>query len=140
MDSVRQVFPIPVVSQTAVPVDESVELHDIGVLVGITGDYYGNMILKGDRATFGKLGESMYGMPLEGEMLHSFAGELANMIAGCTSTIVCGKGRQVDITPPTVMVGKLSLFGNCRGIAVPIDLENVGNLGLVLTLQHEGAA
>ena len=51
------------------------------MLIGITGDVKGLLVLEGNEIVFGGIGEAMFGMPLEGEMLGSFSGELGNMIA-----------------------------------------------------------
>ena len=61
--------------------EQSLHLQ-FGVLIGITVDIKGKLILAGDSTIFGSIGESMFGMPLEGDMLLSFSGELGNMIAG----------------------------------------------------------
>jgi chemotaxis protein CheX len=138
MDSVRQVIPVSAVVQSATFLKDSVVQNEIGVLVGFTGDLYGRILMQGDAKTFSSLGETMYGMPLEGDILHSFIGELANMIAGNTSTILYDKARMIDITPPTVMVGKLQLYGFESGISVPVEFEKIGNLNIILMLQNEG--
>ena len=53
-----------------------------GVLIGLTIDMNGKLILAGDTSIFASIGEAMFGMQLENEMLTSFSGELGNMIAG----------------------------------------------------------
>lgn len=140
IESVNQVIAIPSDIQPPIVIEQSDIQIEIGVLVSITGDIYGRMVIKGDCQTFSKLGESMFGMPLEGEMLHSFVGEIANMIAGNTSTFIYQKGRKIDITPPTVMVGQLQLFGFEYGISVPLTITNVGQINIILLLQNQGVA
>jgi chemotaxis protein CheX len=124
-----KVYPPAVFSQAAVR-------SEMSVLVGITGDVSGRVVLEGDCPTFCKLGESMFGMPLNGEMLHSCVGEIVNMIAGKTSSILYQKGRKIDITPPTVMVGQFRMFGFERGISVPLHIANVGEINMILLLQN----
>src|SRR5690625_4037469 len=51
-----------------------------GVFIGITGDIKGKLVLSSSTELFSSIGELMFGMPLEGEMLNSFSGELGNMI------------------------------------------------------------
>jgi chemotaxis protein CheX len=48
---------------------------------------------------------------IEGRMLHSFIGEIANMLAGNICTLISQKGWEVDITPPTIPMGEMKLFG-----------------------------
>src|SRR5690625_2561875 len=69
-----------------------------GVLIGITGDIRGKLVFSGEKTIIGSIGELMYGMPLEGDMLYSFGGELGNMIAGGLSTIIAESGFNTDIT------------------------------------------
>jgi chemotaxis protein CheX len=139
-DSVSQVIPLPISFRPSYVLDDKVIQNEVGVLVGFTGDIYGRIVFQGDVAVFGKLGESMYGMPLEGEILHSFIGELANMIAGNTCTVMSNKGLKIDITPPTVMIGKLQLYGFEQGIAMPMELGPVGEVNMILMIQNKGAA
>jgi chemotaxis protein CheX len=140
MDSICQMIPVPASVQPLQILEETVVQNDIGVLVGITGDFYGRMVIQGEGETFGKIGESMYGMLLEGDILLSFVGEMANMVAGNTATLISNKGRKIDITPPTVMVGKLQLHGFEQGISVPVDFEKIGRLNIILMIQNQGAA
>ena len=127
--------------QLSVPVqvEQGLRQNGMGVLIGITGDVQGRFIFEGSKETFGVLGEAMFGMPLEGEMLHSFVGELANMIAGTTSTLLSGKGNHVDITPPTVMVGQMDIYGFETGLKVSVQLEQAGDLDIILLLQKRGS-
>ena len=81
-------------------------LQSLGVLIGLTGDFRGRIIIDGNNQVFGKIGESMFGMFLEGEMLESFSGELGNMIAGNLSTFVSQNGIEIDITPQSYLVLK----------------------------------
>jgi chemotaxis protein CheX len=120
--------------------DQAFLESEMCVLVGITGDVSGGIVLEGDLLTFSRLGESMFGMLLEGEMLHSCVGEIANMIAGKTSTIIYQKGHSIDITPPTVMVGKMQMYGFEKGVSVHLDIANGGRLNIILLLQKQGAA
>lgn len=55
---------------------------EFGVLIGFAGDFQSKLVISGKKAIFSSIGEKMYGMMLEGDMLTSFSGELGNMIAG----------------------------------------------------------
>jgi chemotaxis protein CheX len=138
IESFRQVIPIQSFAQSPNVFKDSVVQSDIGVLVGFTGDIYGRIVIQGESTTFSKLSVSMYGMQLEDEILHSFVGELANMIAGNTSTLISQGGMKIDITPPTVMVGALRLYGFERGISVPLIIDNVGEINVIILLQKQG--
>ncbi|WP_276352360.1 chemotaxis protein CheX [Cohnella caldifontis] len=138
--SIRQVVPQTVTPGEAHPVEDAVALNDIGVMVGITGDFHGQVVLQGGDAAFGQLGASMFGMPLDGEMLHSFVGELGNMVAGNAATLVAGIGKRIDITPPAVMRGQLQLYGFEQGFRIPLTLDPGGELNLIVKINDQGVA
>lgn len=139
MDSVKQVVPIPLTVE-APYLNDATELQTgMCVLVGFTGEIAGRMLIDGDSESFGKLGETMFGMALEGEMLHSFVGEVANMVAGNMCTMISQKGRKVDITPPTIMEGEMKLYGFEKAIFVPFTIDHVGKMNIILLLQEEKA-
>ncbi|MFY0781926.1 chemotaxis protein CheX [Peribacillus simplex] len=52
------------------------------MLIEISGDIRGRIIIEGTNGCMSKIGEGMFGIPIEGEMLESFAAELGNMLAG----------------------------------------------------------
>lgn len=135
IESLKHVFSCPIQVGAPELFQQSLVQSDVGVLVGIVGDLEGRLVIEGESQTFSLLSQNMFGMPLEGEMLHSFVGEMANMIAGNTSTLLSGKGRKIDITPPTVMVGQLQLYGFQRGIRVRSHVENIGPVSTILLLQ-----
>ncbi|MNH44187.1 CheY-P phosphatase CheX [compost metagenome] len=76
-------------------------------------------------------------MPLEGEMLESFTGEFGNMIAGNLCTAVGQESLEIDITPPTVMVGNTKLYGFEKAFALPVSVPSVGALTVLLTIEEE---
>ncbi|WP_188455881.1 chemotaxis protein CheX [Virgibacillus oceani] len=110
-------------------------LHtNFGVLIGITGDVRGKLVLSGDTAVFGSIGEKMFGMPLEGEMLASFSGELGNMLAGSLSTNIVEEGINTDITSPTIIQGDTSLSGYRQALHVTVGFDAVGDMDIYLLL------
>lgn len=111
-------------------------LHlEFGVLIGITIDIKGKLILAGEASLFGSIGESMFGMPLEGEMVLSFSGELGNMIAGGLSTHLVSCGIQTDITSPTIIEGNIMLSDHKRAIQMTAVFENREELDIYVLLE-----
>ncbi len=106
-----------------------------GILIGITGDIKGQLILEGESTLFGKLGHLMFGMPLEGEMLNSFSGELGNMIAGQLCTIVSNKEVSIDITSPTIVYGDVGLAGYQHIIRITSTFAELGEMDVYMMLQ-----
>ncbi|HLR63380.1 MAG TPA: chemotaxis protein CheX [Lentibacillus sp.] len=105
-----------------------------GVLIGMTGDIKGKLVLSGESTVFSKIGETMYGMPLEGDMLLSFSGELGNMIAGGLSTTIVENGININITAPTMMQGNTTLSGFKQGLRVTTSFDHTGKLDIMLLL------
>ena len=112
------------------------EQEEMGVLIGIIGDTKGRIIIDSTKDCLSAIGATMFGMPLEGEMLESFTGELGNMVAGNLCTIVALDGLEVDITPPTVIVGQTKLFGFQHAFKLPVEIDNIGNLTIILTIDE----
>lgn len=104
------------------------------VLLSLTGDVKGNMVLAGDTSLFQHIAQSMFGMPLEGEMLSSFRGELANMIAGGLATNVANKEIYIDITSPTIMDGETIKADYQRGLQITTAFDQIGNLEIYMLL------
>ncbi|WP_139192829.1 chemotaxis protein CheX [Anaerobacillus arseniciselenatis] len=131
--SIKSIVPLKLNLQKPVISGEVLKLK-FGVLIGITGDAKGKMVITGDTETFGIIGETMFGMPLEGDMLVSFSGELGNMIAGGLSTNINEQGIITDITSPTILQGNTTLTGYEKALRVPISIENAGALNIYLLL------
>lgn len=135
--ALKTILPVPI--QVAAPTitKEPYEQQEMGVLIGIIGDLKGRIIIDGSPIIFGNIGSSMFGMPLEGEMLESFTGEFGNMIAGNLCTHVGGNGLELDITPPTVMVGNTKLYGFQHVFRLPASIEGIGDIIILLTIDDE---
>lgn len=135
IEAVKAVLPFEVSVDKPSLFTQPFTQHSIGVLIGMTGDVRGRVIIDGEAEIFGKIGEGMFGMFLEGEMLESFAGELGNMIAGNLSTTISQRGFEMDITPPTVFVGQTKIYGFNRALRLPIHVANLGILEIVLAVE-----
>lgn len=105
-----------------------------GVLIGITGDIKGKLVLAGNQSIFSSIGQSMYGMAIEGEMLISFSGELGNMIAGNLATNIGQYELRTDITAPTIIEGNTTLSGYDKAIHLTAVFGNAGDLDIYLIL------
>jgi chemotaxis protein CheX len=136
IESVKGVLPFEISVEKPSLFTQPYSQDSIGVLIGMTGDVRGRLIIDGNELTFGKIGEGMFGMMVEGEMLESFAGELGNMIAGTLSTFISQQGMEMDITPPTVLVGKTKIYGFEKAFRLPITTQNAGNLTIILMIEQ----
>lgn len=107
---------------------------EMGVLIGIHGDMKGRVIIDSQISTFSAIGMQMFGMPLEGTMLESFAGEFGNMFAGKLCTLLGEQSLDLDITTPTVMVGKTELYGFNKAFKLPTSIVDIGELNIIYTI------
>ena len=105
-----------------------------GVLIGFTIDMNGKLILAGDTSIFASIGEAMFGMYLENEMLLSFSGELGNMIAGSLSTNLVENGIQTDITSPIVIQENTTISDYQKGLHLTAVFVNKGELDIYILL------
>lgn len=135
IESVKSVIPTELSIDKPSLITQPFQQQSMGVLIGMTGDFKGRVLIDGDVGVYGKIGEMMFGMPLQGEMLESFAGELGNMIAGNLSTSISKRGVKMDITPPTVFVGNTKISGFNNGFRLPVRMQNIGFLDIVLMVE-----
>ncbi|MCZ8532361.1 chemotaxis protein CheX [Psychrobacillus psychrodurans] len=136
IQSLKSVIPIAMDIKSPSLMVQPFEQKEMGVLIGIIGDIKGRIIIDSTAESFSAIGATMFGMPLEGEMLESFTGELGNMVAGNICTSVAGNGVEIDITPPTVIVGTTRLFGFQHAFKLPVEIENVGEMTIILTIDE----
>lgn len=136
IDSVKGVLPFDLTIDKPYLFQPPFTQYSIGVLIGMTGDVRGRLIIDGDPAIFSSIGEGMFGMKVEGEMLKSFAGELGNMIAGTLSTSFSNYEIDMDITPPTVLVGKTKIYGFDKAFCLPVTIQNIGTMTILLMLEQ----
>ncbi|WP_167577452.1 chemotaxis protein CheX [Ammoniphilus sp. YIM 78166] len=126
IDSITNVIPFPLAVHDFTWFQSPLFQEEIGVLLSLTGDLHVRFVLEGEMGAFSKLGEKMFGMKLEDQLLESFAGELGNMLVGHLSTYLSSKGLRIDITPPTIMVGKTKLYGFDQGVCIPFEMDDMG--------------
>jgi len=112
------------------------EQKQICVLIGLVGSIKGRLIIDTTKDVISTIGQSMFGMAIEGEMLESFTGELGNMIAGNLCTVLEKNGLLLDISPPTVMTGNAKFYGFSKAFVLPVRLEEGGTLTVLLTIDE----
>lgn len=103
------------------------ENNSILIMIGVTGEMRGQVILA---LTFEKAcsiaSKMMMGMPVTDldEISMSAIAELGNMIMGNSATILSTKGIGIDITPPTICRGNVSITTSyAKNICIPFTAE-----------------
>ena len=135
--SLKSILPMNIDVKSPIIASEPYEQKEMGVLIGLVGDLKGRIIIDGSPEIFGTIGSAMFGMPLEGAMLESFTGELGNMIAGNLCTYVGQYDLELDITPPTVMVGNTKLYGFQQAFKLPAIIDGAGEIVILYTIDDE---
>ncbi|GIN38127.1 MULTISPECIES: chemotaxis protein CheX [Heyndrickxia] len=135
IEALQSVLPFTIIIDSPKLFKSPIAGHTVGVLIGITGDIKGRMIIDAEKEIISKIGEGMFGMPLQKEMLESFAGELGNMLAGNMSTSISQKGFIIDITPPTVIIGHSKFSGFEKALCLPVNIEQAGVLNIILSIE-----
>lgn len=138
MTSLTTVLPLPVKFLAPALISDPYEQKEISVLIGLVGDLKARVIIDTQVSKIGELGQAMFGMTIEGEMIESFTGELGNMIAGNLCTILEKDGLQLDISPPTVMVGATKITGFRQAFKLPAEFEDGTKMQLLLTIDEQG--
>ena len=113
----------PYVKQTAFADDSVI------IMIGITGEMRGSVIIA---LTYNKALEiaskMMMGMPVTelDEMATSAISELGKMIMGNAATILSTKGVGIDITPPTLCRGNLTITQSyTKNICIPLSGDDI---------------
>lgn len=132
--SIKAVIPVEPQINKPQLLEEQCHLN-FGVLVGITGDMNGKLVFTGETETFSSISQVLYQMPLEGEMLLSFSGELGNMIAGGMATqLTAGDANSVMITSPTILQGNTKLSGYKQALKLGVLFKDIGQLDTYLLI------
>ncbi|MBX0356267.1 chemotaxis protein CheX [Halobacillus sp. Nhm2S1] len=134
--TVHRMIPLEIKNEEPSLLDQTYMNGDLGVLIGMTGDLACQLLIEGSEASFSLIGERMYGLPMEGEMLSSFTAELGNMIAGNLATHLLEHEVTIDITTPTLVGGNKKLEKSREGFHVPLSIEKEHQLSLILLIER----
>lgn len=112
------------------------------VLIGLTGEIKGNIIISLSKNLACKIASIMMGgmIVLElDEISKSAIAELCNMILGNTATIFSKESMSIDITPPTVLTGENMQFSPSKSVivCVPLTFDDGEVLELDITYKEK---
>lgn len=135
--SLTNVIPIKLDILSPSLIVQPYEQKQVSVLIGIIGGIKGRLIIDTSNEVINTIGQAMFGMSIDGEMIESFTGELGNMIAGNLCTALEKNGLLLDISPPTIMTGNTKFYGFKQAFLLPVRLEDGGSLTVLLTIDKE---
>lgn len=97
---------------------------NILVIIGLTGNIHGSVVLNFDNRTACKIASSMICSEVTelDELSKSAISELCNMILGNTATIFSEKNLRVDISPPTMLTGEHMQLSIHKSVVVCVPL------------------
>lgn len=102
---------------------------NVVVIIGLTGTIQGNVVISFRRTLACKIASTMMmGMPVSelDEMAKSAIAELCNMILGKTASIFSQNNLDINITPPTILIGEKMELTTSKAviICIPLDFGN----------------
>lgn len=110
------------------------------IIVGLTGKIRGQAIFAmSSDVALGIASKMMFGAPLAelDEMAKSAISELTNMILGNTATILYNKGINIEITPPSLLMGEnMHISPNkMKTISIPLMLNEGGTIEIDISVE-----
>lgn len=129
------IIPFPYQLEEMQTIQTLEDQHNISVMIDILGELECRLLLKGNQETFSRMGETMFGMPIDSVMMESFAGEIGNMFGGNFAMNIQDH-YQVDITPPTVNQSIHNQFDFEEAIHFPIKIDGEVQVSIYYLFPH----
>jgi chemotaxis protein CheX len=112
------------------------------VIIGVTGNLKGQVFFNLEVDVALKIASYMMGgveVKEFDELSKSAISELINMVLGNSATLFYNKGLNIDITPPSLIIGEKMTVSSSKGqvICVPLVLSIGGTLDLDLAIVQE---
>ena len=113
------------------------EDNSVIIMIGVTGEIRGQVMIAFSLDSACDIASKMIMMPITemNELSMSAISELGNMILGNAATILSTKGIGIDITPPTLCQGSMSITtAYAKNICIPIfyDTDKCVELDIAL--------
>lgn len=111
------------------------------IMIGVTGEMRGQVLIAFEEKVACSIASAMMmGMPVSemDEMATSAICELGNMIMGNTATIFSTKGIAIDITPPTICKGNMSISNNyTQNICIPLNIDTNNQIEINVSIKTD---
>lgn len=112
----------------------------ISIIIGVTGDIKGQVIFSLNvNSACAIASKMMMGAPVTemDELAKSAISELTNMILGNTATLFYNTGINIDITPPSLLMGQNVQISTTKTqtICIPLELSDGNNFEIDVSLQ-----
>jgi len=116
--------------------------EDVIIMVGLTGKIRGQAVFSLTKDFAMRIASAMMmGMPISefDDMAKSAISELANMIMGNAATILYNRGINIDITPPSLLMGEnMQITPNrMQTICIPLMFGEDGKIELDISSESD---
>lgn len=123
---------------------ESFQSDNVAVIVGLTGKIRGQVVIALSlNCAYSVASAMMGGMPVTqlDDISKSAISELGNMIMGNTATILASRGINIEITPPSLLLGEKILIApsHMKTICVPLELSSGDKIEIDVSLDEKTA-
>lgn len=108
------------------------------IVIGVTGEMRGQVLIEMNINVACDIASKMCMMPVTqmDELSKSAIGELGNMIMGNAATIFSTKGIGIDITPPVLAMGNMSISNlQSKNICIPLIYDVDKQIGVNIALR-----
>lgn len=120
--------------------DSSFSVNQVVIMIGVIGKIKGQVCFELSVGTAKQVASIMMGgTPVVelNEISKSAVSELGNMIMGNTSMIFANEDVNIDITPPSLLVGeKIEISNKVSTIVVPLELEGLGTISINIAAEE----
>lgn len=116
------------------------EQDSVIIMIGVTGEMRGQVIISFSLQAALDISSKMIMMPITemNDLSMSAISELGNMILGNAATILSTKGIGIDITPPTLCRGTMSISNTyAKNICIPIHYDGDKFIELNIALKQD---
>lgn len=104
----------------------NIDNNSVIIMLGITGQLRGQVVIMLNQLAACDIASKMIMTPVSeiDELSGSAICELGNMILGNAATVFSTKGLSIDITPPSLCIGKMAMMNVSKSICVPLSYDD----------------
>jgi chemotaxis protein CheX len=110
------------------------------IIIGVIGKLRGQVYFELSIDTAKRIASAMMGgIPIVelDEISKSAISEMVNMIMGNTSMIFANENINIDITPPSLLMGeKIEISNKVSTVVIPLELEGLGTIAINVAVEE----
>jgi chemotaxis protein CheX len=118
----------------------SFSVNQTVVMIGLIGKVTGQVYFELSIDTTKRIASAMMGgIPIVelDEISKSAISEMVNMIMGNTSMIFASENINIDITPPSLLMGeKIEILNKVSTVVIPLKLEGLGTIAINVAVEE----